>query len=349
MGLAVQLMKKTVVECFFLSVVSISSIQADVIGYLLSLASGQADVMFRTRSVEKVLADPEFPDSLKTKIRMVEDIRQFAFNTLGLNKCKNYTRVYDQKGKPLLWVVTASEKYALKPYIWKFPVVGRVSYKGFFSRQQAEKELNSLESQGYDVKMREVNAWSTLGWFNDPILTGFLNQPEGDLANLIIHELSHSTVFISGDVEESENLASFIGDYGARLYLIQKYGENSKQLEEYTQGLDDYRKLSLHLLRGARRLDSLYTSPAFISESVDEKELAKKSMIQLIVNQLDTITFSSPEVYSALSIRKKIPGNALFIEFRQYNNKQSVYEAEFKSVYRSDLKKYIQTLVKRFS
>jgi predicted aminopeptidase len=197
--------------------------------------------------------------------------------------------------------------------------------------------------------MREVNAWSTLGWFNDPILTGFLYQPEGDLANLIIHELSHSTVFISGDVEESENLASFIGDYGARLYLIQKYGENSKQLEEYTHGLEDYRKLSLHLLRGSIRLDSLYSTPVFSSLSSNDKEVQKKSMIQGIIRQLDTITFSSPEVYSALSIRKKLPGNALFIEFRQYNNKQSLYEQEFKSQYGSDLKKYIQALVKRFS
>ena len=119
-----------------------------------------------------------------------------------------------------MWVVMACEPFALKPKEWKFPIIGSVPYKGFFKKERAEALKAELEKEGWDVMVRNPGGWSTLGWFTDPILSKMLMRSEGDLANLIIHEMSHATIFVKDSVEFNENLATFIGDRGAELFLI---------------------------------------------------------------------------------------------------------------------------------
>ncbi len=308
---------------------------------------GQLKIITQTQSTEKWLNNPEVPDSVKYKIRLVDEIRSFCFDSLGLKPTKSYTRIYDQKGKPLLWVVTGSERFALKPKMWKFPIVGNVSYKGFFDEDWAINELNELKEAGYDARIREVNAWSTLGYFNDPILSEMLNRTEGELANVIIHELSHGTIFIRGDVEESENLASFIGDAGAEMFLRTRFGANSPELTEYMNDENDYKKLSAHMIGGAKMLDSLYSAQDFLQESEVKKLEKKNQAIKYIIDKLDTIAFSIPGRYPKLRNLKKLPDNSLFIEYRQYYNRQDKYYEEF-HFHQPNLKSYIQVLMNRY-
>lgn len=319
----------------------------DVIGYLLKQAKGQVRIITHSQSKESYLANPDTPPEHREKLALVEEIRQYAFDSLGLKRTRSYTKVYNQKGEALLWVITASQKYALEPKTWKFPITGEVTYKGFFNKEDAEEEKARLEAEGWEVRTREVNAWSTLGYLPDPILSEMLDDAPGDMANVIIHELSHSTIFIRGDVEESENLASFIGDVGAGLFLEQKYGKNSNELFEYLTGDDDYRKLTQHLLRGANRLDSLYKAPVFVSYAAPQKDTVKTQLLQRIMADLDTVSFSVPKRYSRLR-NGKLPNNAFFIEFRQYNNRQNVYYDEFEHQYHSDLPAYIAYLKTKF-
>jgi len=327
--------------------VSGSLLYGDVVGYLLKQGAGQAKVIARAESKESYLAKSTTPAEHRDKLILAEEIRQYAFDSLGLKRNKSYTKVYDQKGLPLLWVITASQKYELKPKTWKFPITGEVTYKGYFDKSDADAERDILEKGGWEVRMREVNAWSTLGYLPDPILSEMLNGKPGDMANVIIHELSHGTVFISGDVEESENLASFFGDVGAGKFLRMKYGKDSPELFEYETSDNDYRKLTQHLLRGANGLDSLYSSPAFKDFGDVEKDTVKTQFIRGIMNNLDTITFSVPERYTKLRNRK-LPNNAFFIEFRQYNNRQNKYYEEFKNEFNGDLKAYITHLKDKY-
>lgn len=319
----------------------------DVVGYILRQGAGQAKILTHAESKESYLKKPTTPPEHREKLILVEEMRQYAFDSLGLKKNKSYTKVYDQKGEPLLWVITASQKYALAPKKWKFPITGEVTYKGFFNKNDAYAERDALEAEGWEVRIREVNAWSTLGYLPDPILSEMLNEPPGEMANVIIHELSHGTVFISGDVEESENLASFIGDVGAGRFLKMKYGPDSKELFEYTTLDSDYKKLSHHLLQGAGRLDSLYASRSFKALQNVDKDTAKTRLIRQVVKDIDTISFSVPTRYGKFR-NGKLPNNAFFIEFRQYNNRQNKYYDEYVNKYNSDLKRYITYLKEKY-
>src|SRR5690349_14303260 len=178
--------------------------------------------------VEECLQDPTFPDSLTRKLRLMDEIRAYAIDSLGLNDTDNYKTLYDQKGEEIMWVVTACEPFKLEAKQWKFPVVGSVPYKGFFDRRLAVELKDELDKEGWDVSIRNPGGWSTLGWFTDPILSKMLGRSEGDLANLIIHEMSHATIFVKDSIDFNENLATFIGDRGAERFLIHKHGLHSQ-------------------------------------------------------------------------------------------------------------------------
>jgi predicted aminopeptidase len=126
--------------------------------------------------------------------------------------------------------------FQLKAYEWDFPLIGSFSYKGFFNYDQALEEEDKIRKNGYDTSIDEIAGWSTLGWFKDPVLSDMLDRSSGSLANLIIHELTHGTLYVKDNVDFNENLASFVGDKGALIFLRHKYGENSKEYHEYEQG-----------------------------------------------------------------------------------------------------------------
>jgi predicted aminopeptidase len=336
------LIRKWIVDILLASLLFAGAWQGDLLDYAWKSARGQFRILLNARSVKSYLADPFIPDSLKQKVHLIQEIKQFTIDSLGFSNNKNYTTIYDQQGKPLLWVVTASERFALKPYYWKFPIVGTVSYKGFFSEEEAEEEAQWLESKGYETRIRQVNAWSTLGWFKDPIMTSMLDDEPGELANLIIHELSHRTVYIKSNVDYSENLANFIGDKGARLFLKYKYGEASQELLHYIQDEEDYKRFARYMLFSAQRLDSLYQHKDFINASEKQKEILKSQRIQEIIHGADTMQLHNPSYLNWL--KKQTPNNALFIIFRQYNNQQDEFEEEFQKLAKGNLKAYVTFL-----
>ncbi|MCP4457806.1 MAG: aminopeptidase, partial [Cytophagales bacterium] len=148
----------------------------------------------------------DFPDSLRAKIEVIQNEKRYAVEELGLNVTDNYTTFYDQKGETALWNVSACRAYSFDPKIWWFPIVGDVPYKGFFDFEKASGVGSELREEGWDVRIRGVSGWSTLGWFKDPILSEMLNRSEGQLAELIIHELTHGTIFVKDRVTFREPL-----------------------------------------------------------------------------------------------------------------------------------------------
>ncbi len=320
----------------------------DLVDYGLKMGQGQLKILLGSKKIEKYLNDPNYPDSLKQKILLIQEIKKFTVDELGFQPSPNYKKLYDQKGKPMMHVVTGSEKYSLTPMIWKFPVIGKVTYKGFFSEEEANEEAERIEKEGFESRIRIVNAWSTLGWFRDPIMSSMLSEEPGDIAEVIIHELSHGTIFIKNNVDLSENLANFIGDKGAHFFLKKKFGENSKEYRDYVESASDYTKFSTHFISGAKMLDSLYASDYFKKLDIPEKDKIKKERIHQIVTAIDTISFFHPEHFIH-KFDNKPPNNALFIVFRQYNSMQDVFEAEFQKEGQGDLKKYVEFLIRKYN
>ncbi|MBX2967228.1 MAG: aminopeptidase [Cyclobacteriaceae bacterium] len=319
-------------------------IYRDLVGYGLRQAKGQLTIVRKAKPVEEYLSDPAFPDSLKQKLLLIAEARQFAINSLGLNDTKNYTTMYDQQGKEIMWVVTASEPFQLKEKEWKFPVVGAMPYKGYFDEARARAEQKQLEDEGWDVNVRNPGGWSTLGWFTDPILSNMLSRSEGDLVSLIIHEMVHATIFVKDSVDFNENLASFIGDRGAEQFLISKYGKDSEPYHQFVQEDKEYINYVDHILRGCVYLDSVYAAMA--DKPVEEKKQLKEAAILKIMETADTLSFDA--LIRPGSKHKTLPNNAYFMSFRRYQSRQDVFHDEWQQNFRGDLKAYILYLADRY-
>ena len=205
-------------------------------------------------------------------VRLVTDIRKFAAEELGLEMSKNYTRYVELDRNYLAAVVSASARDSFSRHEWSFPVVGRMPYKGFFDVQDARREREKLEKKDLDVWIRRVDAFSTLGWFTDPLYSYMRNYSPAELAGLIIHESLHATVFIKGQVQFNEELAEFVGTQGARLYIQMRYGEDSEQYREIFTSEEDYQNYVAFIQGLAAGLEALYSSDVSREEKLAEKE-----------------------------------------------------------------------------
>ncbi len=304
--------------------------------YGISQAKGQITIVRNAKPINEVLDNPEFPDSLKVNLRLIDDIKSFAFDSLGINFSKNYSKVYDQKGEDLMFVVTACEPYMLEPKQWTFPLLGTFSYKGFFDLEKAKELALSLKEEGLDVNIRTAGGWSTLGWFEDPILSNMLADSEAEFAETIIHELTHGTLFVKDSLRFNENLATFIGIKGTERYLQNKYGEESGELLSYQKLWDDRNKVSQHILRGSLYLDSLYKS---MTDSMDvslKKEL-KDEGITKIINAIDTLSLDNKEKYLRFYTKNR-PNNTLFMSYLRYRGDYEILKNELSTKYEGNIK-----------
>jgi len=315
-----------------------------LVRYGIEQGVGQLNVIWNARPAKEILNDLSFPDSLKEKLRWIEAVRSMAIDSLGLRDTKNYKTVYDQKGKEVMWVITACEPFQLKPKLWEFPVVGSVPYKGYFDKSKAVAEGKALEQEGWDVSVRNPGGWSTLGWFTDPILSDMLNRNEGDLASLIIHEMVHATLWVKDSVDFNENLATFIGDTAAYGFLTYRFGGNSKQYLTYLFEDQDYRRYSQHMLRGAMGLDSLYRT--FLStDPLAEKRKKKEAFIRKIVASLDTLSLHAAK---KLRFARPLPNNTYFMSFRHYQSKLNTFKVEMNNKFPGNLKGYLRYLAEKY-
>lgn len=310
-----------------------------LVAYGYRQASGQLEIIWKARDINEVLADSATADSIRQKIRIVQEAKSFAYDKLGLKESDNYTTYYDQKGEVALWNLSAAKPFALEPKIWSFPLLGSFPYKGFFDLELAKEEMDQLKSEGYDARIRPVGGWSTLGWTKDPILSNMLKRPEGALTELIIHELTHSTLFVKDNVEFNENLASFIGERGAILFLDNKYGKNSEPHFEYILGEEDSRTFRNQMLLGTKKMDSLYqTFDPALSDSI--KAFQKHIMIDKITSSIDTLHFHDPRYYRAFNSSR--PNNAYFMAYLRYYSAKDSLEQILQSTYQNDLKSFIK-------
>jgi predicted aminopeptidase len=341
-----RLIRFIITELFFLTLVGYAGFNNDLVLYGLAQGKGQLHVVLAARPVTDVLKDPTFPDSLKSKLVLIQEIKKFAVDSLGLHNSSNYTSMYDQQNKPVLWTITASEPFHMRAFEWYFPFLGSVSYKGFFNYHAGLKEADKLRAKGYDVEYAGVGGWSTLGWFRDPILSHMLNRNAGQLADLIIHELTHGTLYVHNKVDFNENLASFIGDKGAERFLIFRYGLQSEEYKAYIQSKSDRKVYNAYILRQAEGLDSLYHSFRG-KESVMEKESLKMAYIYRCLEGVGRLNLYCRRGYEAYTKDALEVKNAFFMSFQRYDSKYEVFDADFRNTCGADIRKYIRILLRR--
>lgn len=310
-----------------------------ILNYGIAQAKGQLQIIREAKPIEAILNDASVSDTVKYKIRLIQDVKTFAFDSLGLTESENYSTFYDQKGEVSLWNLSACEPYSFKPQKWNYPILGSFPYKGFFELEKAQREYDELEQDGYDVRIRPVSGWSTLGWTKDPILSNMLERSDGSLVELIIHELTHSTLFIEDDIQFNENLASFIGERGALKYLKLKFGSKSDELFEYILNEEDSRVFRNQMLLITRKLDSIYQSFEFNTPD-SSKSISKHILIDRGITSLDTLHFHNARYYDVFSENR--PNNAYFMSYLRYYSSEDSLENILEKDYHGDLKIFIE-------
>ena len=189
------------------------------IGYYAQAAHGEMSVLSSARPIPDVLDDPQTGDKLKGRLQKVQQIRAFAVSELALPDNGSYKSYADLKRAYVLWNVIATPELSLKARQWCFPVAGCVSYRGYYSEADAKAFAEELQHEGDDVMIGGVPAYSTLGWFNDPVLSTFIDDSDAELARMIFHELAHQTVYAQGDSQFNEAFATSVEEAGLALWL----------------------------------------------------------------------------------------------------------------------------------
>ena len=198
------------------------------VGYYRQAIGGQYEILAKREPIKEVVARAETPPALREKLQLVLDIREFAERELQLKTDGHYAEYADLGRRYVVWNVYAAPEFSLEPKKWWYPVVGRLKYRGFFSEKDARAYGSQLAREGYDVCVGGVDAYSTLGFFKDPVLNTFIHNEPADLAETLFHELAHQRVFAKGDTDFNEAFATAVGEEGARRWLAAHGNEKSR-------------------------------------------------------------------------------------------------------------------------
>lgn len=228
------------------------------IGYYAQSISGHLAMLRSARPIPDVVADPATPEELRERLLRAQQIRIFASKELGLPENASYTEYADLHRPFVVWNVFATRELSLDLKQWCYPVVGCAGYRGYFDREAAERAAAALRSDGYEVNVAGVPAYSTLGWLPDPLLNTFIGGSEGQVASMVFHELAHQVVFVGGDTTFNESFATAVEREGVRRWLAanddpalrQSYAEFARRRQDFINLLLTYRD----------RLDALYRS-----------------------------------------------------------------------------------------
>ena len=283
---------------------------------------GQLGLLASQRRVDAMLRDGALSESEQQKLRLALDVRQFAVEQLGLNAARSYTKFVDVGRPYVVYNVSAAPKDALEPYTWRFPIVGRMPYKGYFKASLAQREAERLQRRGYDTYVRGVRAYSTLGYFNDPILSTMLAYHEFSLMDTIIHELVHRTVWIEGSVSFNESFANFVAKRGVQAYLARRDGAHAASRQLYDDIQADRQVFQTYMLDIASTLEALYREP-----------IAREDKLQRRKAIFEAARAYYPRVFPRMKTkmyRRYFEGrplnNAVMLSFRRYHQDTGFFE-----------------------
>ena len=297
-------------------------------GYLMKSAYNQMSLMNQRVPIEEALEDPKISESDKAKIRLAQKAREFAEKELHLKVTKNYTSFVKLDRSSVTYVVSAAPQWELKHHMFSYPFVGKMPYKGFFNPEDAKNFEQELKGESLDTYRRGVSAYSTLGWFQDPLLSSMLSYSDHDLVNTIIHETVHTTLYIKQEADFNERLAVFLGNKGMELFYLKEEGSESKTLALVRAENEDDRAFSKFITEELAQLDQWYKNvPA--EEKVEAKRQAQFQKIRD-----DFKAKLAPALKS--DSHKKFPeielNNARLLVYKTYMQDLSDFEALYQLV-----------------
>ena len=247
--------------------------------YYTQAVHGQCQVWNRQRPIAALITDSATPEPLKERLRLILEIRAFAEKELKLPANGHYLRYADLGRRFVVWNVYAAPEFSLTPRSWWYPAVGRLDYRGYFSEAKANRYAAKLATQGFDVHVGGVTAYSTLGWFRDPVLNTFVHDEDADLAELLFHELAHQRLFIAGDTDFNEALATAVAEEGLRRWMASRHDPIA-----YEKYLAQVRRTdqSVELVTAARdKLSEIYDAPEDeAGSSISKKRVEKHRILE---------------------------------------------------------------------
>jgi predicted aminopeptidase len=319
---------KTRVTALFLLFTLLFSTGGCSLTYVFHTAKGQYRLLHESIPVEEALAGETLAPKEKDRLRLVALVKAFGETELGLKKTENYQTVYLASDQAPIYVVSAAPKDRLSLTSWWFPIVGRIPYLGFFDLECAREKEKELLEKDLDVIIRIADAYSTLGWFKDPVTMNLLKGSTVDLVETILHEMTHTTLYLKGQGEFNEGLAVLVGKAGAVDFFESAYGPSDPLTIEAKNSLADERIFSSFLDSLFIELEELYNSPIGYQEKLAQREKVFAKSIEAfgtIKEQLQTdrfIHFADGEFNNAylLAIGLYHRHSALFLAALKQNN-----------------------------
>ncbi len=293
--------------------------------YVLLSAGYQLELLAKREPIERVMALGTLSAGEEQRLRIFEEVKTFGA-TLGLSATHNYG-TYARTWDRTMWNLTACSELSLQPRTWWFPIVGRVPYLGFFTDGDVRAWRDRLERGGDEVYVREVGAYSTLGWFRDPVLPSMLRWEEARIAETVSHELAHATLWIPGSVGFNESFASVVGDAAGEAYLVQKFGVGSAEVGAARDADHDARVFSSVLAQLHDDLDALFRDPL---RSEEEKRVVKADLYASLEARVAAADLRRTEGWLR-RVRSSAWNNPRLSQFHTYNSGEGDFNAILRS------------------
>jgi predicted aminopeptidase len=248
---------------------AVASSQCQSIQYYAQAIDGQLNILRNRKSISELVEEPATPAPLRQKLLFILSVRDFAEKNLRLPVNDDYLSYVELNRLYVVWNVFAAPEFSLTPKTWCFPIVGCVTYRGYFTEQGADRFGDSLKQKGFDVYIGGAIAYSTLGWFDDPVLSTFINLSEPETAALIFHELAHSVLYVPDDTAFNESFATAVEQVGVRRWQLE--AKNPKGYEKWLHQQQLHQKFTGLVLKYRTRLHDLYESNLPLNEKRNRK------------------------------------------------------------------------------
>lgn len=294
--------------------------------YLLPAAAGQFNLIVKSVPIDKAIVSGQLTEEQITKLKLIQDVRNYARDVMGLNVANNYTTFFDSKGQPVAYNVSAARKDVLEPRTWWFPIVGTVPYLGFFDSNLADAKFNELRAQGLDVFKYEIEAYSGIGFIPNIVFSPILKRSELAITDTIFHELLHSTIWRKDDTSFNESLATFYGRAGALRFMTDRYPDQPEIIQNAIDRFEDVDRYTDFMLTVFNELGAFYASDLSAEQKIEGRGIVFQAGRDRFAQEVQPL-MNRPDRYDWV---QDIPdNNARMLGIQRYNLDLDIFEQVF--------------------